>query len=63
MAKEKVKEIHRSGPLPFFLLTYIGTLIYFLDNADGFWEIVLAFLQALVWPALLINKIFTMLHI
>lgn len=54
----------RGGPpaLAFFA-TYIGALIYFIDKANGFWEFVLAFLQALVWPAYLINKIFTLLQI
>lgn len=54
----------RGGPpvLAFFA-TYIGALIYFIDKANSFWEVVLAFLQAAVWPAYLINKIFTLLQI
>ncbi len=56
--------VHRKGPPAFaFFLTYIGALIYFIDKANGLGEILLSFLQALVWPALLINKIFTVLHI
>ena len=63
MFKDK-KEMHKGKPAGmFFVLTYFGTLIYFLDKADGFWEVVLSFLQAAVWPALLLNKIFTMLQI
>jgi len=58
------KTMHRGGPPALmFLLTYTGALIYFVDRADGFWEIVLSFLQAAVWPAYLINKIFTILQI
>lgn len=54
----------RGGPpaLAFFA-TYVGALIYFIDKANGFWEVILAFLQAAVWPAYLINKIFTLLQI
>lgn len=54
----------RGGPpvLAFFA-TYVGALIYFIDKAEGFGEVVLAFLQAAVWPAYLINKIFTLLQI
>lgn len=66
MAKNEktVKVMNRGGPPAFaFLLTYIGALVYFLDKADGFWEVIFAFLQAAVWPALLINKIFTILQI
>ena len=68
MAKnnKSVKVINKgAGSPPFFgfLLAYVGVLIYFIDKAEGFWEIVLAFLQAAVWPAYLINKIFTLLQI
>ena len=63
MARD-IKVVNRSGPPAFaFFLTYVGTLVYFIDNANGFWEVVFAFLQAAVWPALLINKIFTVLNI
>jgi hypothetical protein len=63
--KDKVKVINKGGGPPAFafLLAYFGALVYFIDNASGFWEVVFAFLQALVWPALLINKIFTILQI
>lgn len=63
-SEKHITVVKRGGPRAFaFLLTYIGALIYFLDKANGFWEGVLAFLQAAVWPALLINKIFTILNI
>lgn len=65
MAKKdkSVKVAHQGGPPFVFFLTYIGALIYFVDKAEGFGEVVLAFLQAAVWPAYLINKIFTVLQI
>ncbi len=57
-------KVQKGGPPAFaFFVTYIGALVYFLDKAEGFGEVVLAFLQSAVWPALLINKIFTILHI
>ncbi len=59
--KDEMKKGKPAGM--FFLLTYVGTFIYFLDKADGFWEVALSFLQAAVWPALLLNKIFTILQI
>ena len=62
--KAKDVKVVNKGPAGFaFFLAFVGALIYFIDKADGFWEVVLAFLQALVWPALLINKIFTVLQI
>jgi hypothetical protein len=66
MAKSEktIKVVNKGGPPAFmFLLAYFGALIYFLNRADGFGEVLLAFLQAAVWPALLIYKIFTVLQI
>lgn len=64
MAKDKIKVVNKGGPSGFaFFLAFVGALVYFIDKANGFWEVVLAFLQAAVWPALLIYKIFTVLHI
>lgn len=61
---KNMKSVHKGGHAGFaFLLTYIGALVYFVDKANGFWEVAFSFLQALVWPALLINKIFTLLQI
>jgi hypothetical protein len=64
MAKNDIKKMQKPNPgFGIFLITYVGALIYFVDKADGFGETVLAFLQALVWPAYLINHVFTMLQI
>ncbi len=65
MAKDEktVKVVHKGPFVGFYFMTYIGTLVYFIDRADGFWEVIIAFLQAAVWPALLINRIFTILQI
>jgi hypothetical protein len=38
-------------------LGFVGALIYFIQAADGFWEILLAFLQAMVWPAYIVYKL------
>lgn len=38
-------------------LGLIGALIYFIQAANGFWEILLAFLQAIVWPAYIVYKL------
>jgi hypothetical protein len=35
-------------------LAFIGALIYYLIHATSFWDGVLGFLKALVWPAILI---------
>jgi hypothetical protein len=43
-------------------LGLIGSLVWFWQQADSFWEFLLAFLQAIVWPALLVYDAFRALH-
>jgi hypothetical protein len=38
-------------------MAFIGAAVYFIQHAATFWEGVLGFLKALVWPALLMYKI------
>lgn len=65
MAKDEktVKVVHKGPFVGFYFLTYLGTLVHFIGNADGFWEVVFAFFQSLVWPALFINRVFELLQI
>lgn len=58
-------KIIKKGTAPggFYLLTYIGALVYFLNQAEGAGEFLFAFLQALVWPAILIYRVFQVLNI
>jgi len=42
-------------------LAFIGALVYYLQQATTFWGGVLGILKALVWPAMLIYKVFTLL--
>lgn len=61
---EKKVMMGQKGPAGgFYFLTYIGAAIHFVNNTEGFWNVILAFLKALVWPAFLINKVFDMLRI
>jgi hypothetical protein len=46
----------------FGFLTFIGAAVYFIQQVSGFWPIVLAILKAVVWPAFLVYKVFTLLH-
>jgi hypothetical protein len=45
----KVKSGGQSGAV--YAFGMIGALIYYIQIADGFWRVVLAFLKAVVWPA------------
>ncbi|MCL5795220.1 MAG: hypothetical protein M1338_02590 [Patescibacteria group bacterium] len=46
----------------FYFLTFIGVAVYYVQQSTTFWMGVLGVLKAIVWPAILIYKIFTMLH-
>lgn len=35
-------------------VSYFGALVYFINQASGFWEVVGAFFQAIVWPAFVV---------
>lgn len=61
MAKNQMNKSAPAGG--FYLLTYIGALIYFIQKSDGFGEVVFSFLQAMVWPAYLIHRVFELLRI
>jgi len=37
-----------------YFLGFIGAVVYFLQHATGFWNGVLGFLKACVWPALVV---------
>ncbi|HEY5806272.1 MAG TPA: hypothetical protein VIS56_02700 [Candidatus Saccharimonadales bacterium] len=44
-------------------LGFIGAVIYFIQQASGFWEIILAILKAVVWPAILTYKLLELLRL
>jgi hypothetical protein len=47
-----------------WLLGFIGALAYYLHVHSGtFWLVVLAFLKAIIWPAILIYHLFIFLKI
>lgn len=50
---KRVKIIEQHGAWgAFHFLAFIGAAIYFISKTSGgFWEVILALLQALVWPA------------
>lgn len=46
----------------FYFLAFIGAVVFFWQQADAFWEYVLAVLKALVWPAFLVYEVFEALY-
>jgi len=43
-------------------LGLIGALVYYIQQAEGFWNGVLGVLKALVWPAFVIYDLLKFLH-
>jgi hypothetical protein len=42
-------------------LGIFGAWVYFWQQADAFWEYVLAILQGIVWPAFMVYEVFSAL--
>lgn len=49
------KNNKQSGSVAF--VTYIGSAVYFVNQVDGFWNIIAALLKAAVWPAILVYSV------
>jgi hypothetical protein len=63
--KKEVKVINKNyggGGGAFYGLGLIGALFYFLQNAQGFNEIMIGIFKSLAWPAFLIYKVLGMLN-
>lgn len=61
----KVQKVH-GGPPPamgFYFLGFLGAAFHLVGSVDGFWNIIVAFAKAAVWPAFLINRVFELLRI
>ncbi len=41
----------------FYFLGFIGSAVYYISTATGFWNGVLGFLKAIVWPAFLVFEL------
>ena len=54
-SKRKTNESASAGAV--YGLGFVGAFIYFWQAAGGFWEYILAFLQAMVWPAYIVYKL------
>ncbi len=39
-------------------LGFIGAAVFFISQATGFWNGVVGFLKAIVWPAFLVYELF-----
>lgn len=46
-----------------YLMTIVGAAVYFVGTADGFWEVVLALLKAIVWPSFAVYRALELLNL
>jgi hypothetical protein len=45
-----------------YFLGLIGAMVYYIQQANGFWHGVLGVLQALVWPAFFVYHVLKFVH-
>lgn len=59
---KSVKVINQHGPTGFVAFTaFVGALLYFLQFADTFWEVIFAFIKACVWPGFVVYHVLQVL--
>ena len=46
-----------------YFLTVIGAAVYFVQQAHGFGEFIVALLKALVWPAFVMHRALELLNL
>ncbi len=52
------KEMSKCGPSGgIYFLGFIGAVVYYIGNSTTFWQGVVGFLKAIVWPVFLIYKL------
>ncbi|MEJ5995296.1 hypothetical protein WG904_12790 [Pedobacter sp. Du54] len=55
MIKRPTKMYSQSSAI--YAMAFLGALVYFMQHAHTFWEVVLGFFKAVGWPAVLVYKI------
>ena len=53
--KPNFKECGKGGC--FYFLGFLGAVIYYISHATGFWNGVLGFLKAIIWPVFLVYEL------
>ena len=56
--KNFIKIDKKDGPMGFTLfLAWVGAAVYFVNQVDGFWNVIAALAKAVVWPAILVYNV------
>lgn len=61
MIKERLENNAGCGSI--YGLGFIGSLVYFMSNIDGFGDLILGILKSLVWPAVLVYEVMEFLAV
>jgi hypothetical protein len=61
--KPQIKEKMPDHSSAIYGLAFIGAVVYFIQHATSFWLGVLGVLKAIVWPAILMYKLFEFLEL
>ncbi len=61
--KKNFKNKNQSGEGAIYCIGGVGALVFFLQNAQGAKEIIIALLKTIVWPAFLIYEAFNYLNV
>ena len=54
---DKMKKSTKCSSGCVYFLGFIGAAVYYIQQSATFWQGVVGFLKALVWPAFLIHKL------
>lgn len=62
--RHSAKMIDQHGPTGFvFFIAYLGAAVYFVQQSNGFWEVIVALIKAIVWPGFLTYHLLTFLKV
>lgn len=61
--QNKIRNNIVNQPSAVYGIGLIGALVYFIQQATGFWMGALGILKALVWPAMIVYKLLAFLKI
>ena len=54
---KKQRVSNNGGTGSVYFLGMVGAAVYYIQIADGFWEVIVALLKSLVWPAFLVYEL------
>jgi hypothetical protein len=61
--KPTVKIINQHGPFGFVMfVAWVGAFVYFLHDVKDLGDVVMAFLQACVWPGIVLYHVLQVLN-